>query len=134
MLATLVTASHFIICIFLIIIVLLQQGKGADIGATFGGGGNTLFGASGADNLLTKVTTALAILFMCTSVFLAAHGKNAFQSEGGLIDSLPSSIAVENTEAPNEISPQAEATATTHDTSSTAPVVDTSSTEVEEQN
>lgn len=73
MLDTLVTVVHcFFVCPMLIIIVLLQQGKGADMGATFGGGSNTVFGASGADNLLTRVTTVLAVVFMCTSLYLAA--------------------------------------------------------------
>ena len=62
---------HCSLCVALIGLVLIQQGKGADMGATFGGGGsNTLFGAGGATDLLTKATTALAISFMVTSIFL----------------------------------------------------------------
>ena len=76
MFETLVTVVHIAVCIFLVLLVLLQQGKGADLGATFGGGGNTLFGASGADTLLTKVTTSVAILFMITSVTLAYNQKS----------------------------------------------------------
>ena len=53
------------------IIVLLQQGKGADVGAVFGGSSQTVFGASGAGNVLTKVTWALPLLFFATSIFLA---------------------------------------------------------------
>lgn len=71
-----VLMSHVAIAVFLILIVLLQQGRGADLGASFGGGGgNTLFGASGADNFLTRVTTVAAFLFMFTSVLLALDAK-----------------------------------------------------------
>ena len=55
---------HVLACIFLIVVVLLQTGKGADMGAVLGGGSQTLFGASGAGNLLTKLTTGMAITFM----------------------------------------------------------------------
>ena len=69
---TLITIVHVIACVFLILVVLLQQGKGADMGAVFGGGGgSTLFGASGAGNLLTKLTTGTAIVFFLTSLTLA---------------------------------------------------------------
>ncbi len=67
-----VTILHLIACVFLILVVLLQTGKGAEMGAVFGGGGgSTLFGASGAGNFLTKLTTATAIVFFFTSLFLA---------------------------------------------------------------
>lgn len=69
--------------------MLLQQGKGADAGATFGGGGNTMFGASGADNFLTRVTTIVAFCFMFTSVFLAVGGKHESGNKGALFDSIP---------------------------------------------
>lgn len=68
---TLVVALHVAVCIALVIVVLLQKGKGADIGAVFGGSSQTLFGASGAGNILTKVTSALAVVFFATSIFLA---------------------------------------------------------------
>jgi len=65
--------------------VLLQQGKGAVAGATFGGGNsNTMFGASGADTLLTKVTTTLALGFMLTSIVLAARARPGETPEGTL--------------------------------------------------
>jgi preprotein translocase subunit SecG len=69
---TVVTVLHLIACVFLILVVLLQTGKGAEMGAVFGGGGgSTLFGASGAGNFLTKLTTATAVVFFLTSLFLA---------------------------------------------------------------
>jgi len=63
---------HVVVCIALILIVLLQTGKGADIGAAFGGGGSqTLFGSTGASTFLSKATTVAAIVFMLTSLTLA---------------------------------------------------------------
>jgi preprotein translocase subunit SecG len=63
---------HVVVCVALIMIVLLQTGKGADIGAAFGGGSsNTLFGTSGASTFLSKATTVAAIVFMLTSLSLA---------------------------------------------------------------
>jgi preprotein translocase subunit SecG len=70
---------HVVICIALIMIVLLQTGKGADMGAVFGGGGNqTLFGSGGATTFLGKATTVAAIIFMLTSfalAFLSGHHR-----------------------------------------------------------
>jgi preprotein translocase subunit SecG len=63
---------HIVVCIALILIVLLQTGKGADMGAAFGGGtSQTLFGSTGASTFLSKLTTAAAIIFMITSLSLA---------------------------------------------------------------
>ncbi len=63
---------HVIVCVALIMIVLLQTGKGADMGAAFGGGSSqTLFGTSGASTFLSKATTVAAIVFMITSLGLA---------------------------------------------------------------
>ena len=63
---------HVVVCVALILIVLLQTGKGADIGAAFGGGASsTLFGSTGASTFLSKATTVAAIVFMLTSLALA---------------------------------------------------------------
>jgi preprotein translocase subunit SecG len=65
-----VTLVHIIVCLALIMIVLLQAGKGAEMGAAFGGASQTIFGSSGAMGFLTKLTTAVAVLFMITSLIL----------------------------------------------------------------
>ena len=66
------TVLHVMVCLVLVVVVLLQHGKGADIGAVFGGGASsTVFGRRGAGNFLTKLTTASALIFMMTSLSLA---------------------------------------------------------------
>ncbi len=75
---TIVVAIHVMICLALIIVILLQQGKGAEIGAVFGGSSQTVFGASGAGNVLTKTTWAMAAMFFATSIFLAYASTRRF--------------------------------------------------------
>jgi preprotein translocase subunit SecG len=65
-----VTILHVIVSLGLILVVLLQTGKGAEVGAVFGGSSSTLFGSSGAGNFLTRLTTGMAIVFMITSLTL----------------------------------------------------------------
>src|SRR5512144_255379 len=85
--AYIVPVIHVFACLFLIVVVLLQTGKGADMGAVFGGGSQTLFGSGGAGNLLTKLTTGTAIAFMITSLILSyAHNRT---SGGGLLNRTP---------------------------------------------
>ena len=68
---------HILACIALIAVVLLQTGKGADMGATFGtGGSQSVFGAGGGSTFMSKVTTAAAIIFMLTSLTLAYYSAN----------------------------------------------------------
>jgi preprotein translocase subunit SecG len=62
---------HVLVCVALIMIVLLQSGKGAQMGAAFGGSSQTIFGSPGAAGFLTKVTTVAAVVFMLTSLLLA---------------------------------------------------------------
>ena len=65
------TAIHIIVCLILIVVILVQQGKSADLAGAFGGqGSQTAFGPRGAANLLTKVTTWCAVIFMVTSIAL----------------------------------------------------------------
>jgi preprotein translocase subunit SecG len=65
-----VTVLHILVCIALILIVLLQAGKGAEMGAAFGGASQTVFGSSGAMGFLSKLTTIVAVVFMITSLIL----------------------------------------------------------------
>ena len=68
---TLILIIHIIVCFFLIFIVLVQSGKGAELGAAFGGSSQTLFGARGAATFFSKLTTIAAVVFMITSLSLA---------------------------------------------------------------
>jgi preprotein translocase subunit SecG len=80
------TALHVMACFVLIVVVLLQRGKGADMGAVFGSGASsTVFGSRGAGNFLTKLTTGSAIIFMLTSLVLSSFGSS--RQSGGLFDS-----------------------------------------------
>ena len=67
---TLITVIHIIVSLGLILVVLLQTGKGAEMGAVFGGSSSTIFGSSGAGNFLTRLTTGMAVVFMLTSLTL----------------------------------------------------------------
>lgn len=78
--ATFILVIHLIVCIFLIFIVLIQSGKGAEMGAAFGGSSQTLFGARGAATFFSKLTTIAAIVFMITSLSLAV-----FTAKGGSV-------------------------------------------------
>ena len=68
-----VVVIHVIVCLFLIGVVLLQQGRSADLAGAFGGqGSQTAFGPRAAANALTRATTWAAVVFMCTSIVLTA--------------------------------------------------------------
>ena len=69
---TILVSVHIIAALFLVLIVLLQTGKGAAMGSAFGGqGSQAMFGSAGAGNILSKLTTVAAVIFMCTSLALA---------------------------------------------------------------
>lgn len=83
----LVTALHVILCFFLIIVVLLQSGKAADLAGAFGGmGSQTVFGPRGASTLLSKATTIAATLFMITSLVLVILANNRTPSTGSVLE------------------------------------------------
>ncbi|MHB8882228.1 MAG: preprotein translocase subunit SecG [Thermodesulfovibrionales bacterium] len=82
---TLLLVVHIIVCLFLVFIVLIQSGKGAELGAAFGGSGQTLFGARGAATVLGKLTTGAAIIFMLTSLSLAVVASKG----GSVIKTVP---------------------------------------------
>jgi preprotein translocase subunit SecG len=93
LLSYVIPAIHILACLFLIVVVLLQTGKGADMGAVFGGGSQTLFGSGGAGNFLTRLTTATAIIFMVTSLVLT-YGQTP-SSTSRLLERLPPPAAPE---------------------------------------
>ncbi|HET8563150.1 MAG TPA: preprotein translocase subunit SecG [Candidatus Binatia bacterium] len=95
----LVTVIHIIVSIGLILVVLLQTGKGAEIGAVFGGSSSTIFGSSGAGNFLTRLTTGMAVVFMITSLTLGyfAHRKPA----GTIFDSRSPAVEQRAPSQPN---------------------------------
>ena len=72
---TILSGLHVLVCLFLVVAVLLQHGKGASIGASFGGSSQTVFGTEGPLPMMNKVTTAAAVIFMITSVALAWYSS-----------------------------------------------------------
>jgi len=75
------TLLHVVVCIALVMIVLLQKGKGASMGAAFGGSSQTVFGSTGATSFLSRITVAAAVIFMLTSLGLALlMGRGASSS------------------------------------------------------
>jgi len=72
---TALVVLHLIICLALIVIVLLQTGKGSEIGAVFGSSSQTLFGSTGGSTFFGKLTTGIAIVFMLTSLILAGRSS-----------------------------------------------------------
>lgn len=73
---TLATVIHVVVCFLMIGAILLQAGKGAEIGAAFGGSSQTVFGSRGPGTFLSKVTVAAAIIFMLTSLGLAVMSRD----------------------------------------------------------
>ncbi len=96
---------HLVLAFVLILVVLLQSGKGADIGAAFGGGSSqTVFGGRGAATFLTKLTTAAAFLFMVSSLVLAIYvgrrGSSSVITEERAKQAAPAPAAPAGTPAP----------------------------------
>ncbi|SRR5579862_4614639 len=94
---TVITIIHVMACIFLVLVVLLQTGKGAEMGAVFGGSSSTVFGSSGAGTFLSRLTTATAIIFMLTSLSLTYF--SARRNSATVFDTMPAPPAAEQ-EAP----------------------------------
>ena len=82
---------HVFLSLFLIIVILLQPGKGGDVGNAFGGGlgsGGAMFGPRGAGNLLSRATTVVAVLFMTTSITLALFSNKRMMEDSDVADEL----------------------------------------------
>lgn len=90
--STALTLLHISACIFLVVVVLLQTGKGTDVNAVFGGSSQTIFGSSGAGNFLTRLTTATAVVFMATSLLLTYGSVK--QTKQSIFDDTPPPPAV----------------------------------------
>ena len=90
----LLTIIHIIVSVILILVVLLQTGKRADLAGAFGGGGSqTAFGPRGAATWLSKVTTGAAVMFMLTSVGLAILTSKATRTGGdSVLDDAPTAV------------------------------------------
>jgi preprotein translocase subunit SecG len=101
----LLSSLHIIVSAILIAMVLLQKGKGADIGAAFGGASNTVFGPRGAQSFLAKLTTTAAIIFMITSFFLAITSAR----KSSVMESV--TPPAQTQQAPVQLPPPAEAPA-----------------------
>ena len=89
---TAIIILHVLCTLFLILVILLQSGKGAAMGSGLGAGSSqTMFGSSGAGNFLTKLTTGIAVLFMVTSLTLATFSNNNKSRSviQGIEESLP---------------------------------------------
>ncbi|WP_457573140.1 preprotein translocase subunit SecG [Desulfolithobacter sp.] len=97
---TLLIVIHVLVSLFLIVIVLLQHGKGADVGATFGGSSQSLFGTEGPVPLLNKITTFAAIVFMGTSISLAYISAN--KSTGTVMQEVQAPAPMQQTTVPSE--------------------------------
>jgi preprotein translocase subunit SecG len=89
-----VVAIHIIVCLVLIGVVLLQQGRSADLAGAFGGqGSQTAFGPRAAANALTRVTTWSAVVFMCTSIALTVLYARSAGSHSVLQGSKPAPVS-----------------------------------------
>ena len=111
----LLTVFHVLVCVFLILVVLTQQGKGQDLASAFGGAGTqAAFGARGTATLLTRVTAVCAAIFMVTSLLLGYIGSEASQqtvvdeATGGVPLPAATTPAPAETEAETETPPAAE--------------------------
>jgi preprotein translocase subunit SecG len=103
----LITLIHVVVCILLIVVILLQAGKGAGMGAAFGGGGSqTLFGSTGGTTFLAKVTTAGAIIFMLTCLSLAY--MSATRKSASILTDEPAPISQPAEEKPVTPEPPAQ--------------------------
>jgi preprotein translocase subunit SecG len=109
---------HVVACIFLIAVVLLQQGKGQDLASAFGGGGTqTAFGPRGSATVLSRATTILAGVFMVTSLALSIIRPG----RSGVLDQVPAAVATPSPAATAAATPAPAAPATTPASTPAAP-------------
>lgn len=89
---TFILIIHVTVCLILVGVVLLQSGKGAEMGAAFGGSSQTIFGSRGATTFLSKLTVAAAIIFMVTSLSLSILSRNASNRSSVMDTEIPTPI------------------------------------------
>ncbi|MDH5585827.1 MAG: preprotein translocase subunit SecG [Nitrospirota bacterium] len=115
---TLAVSIHLIVCFLMIASILLQAGKGAEIGASFGGSSQTVFGSRGPGTFLSKVTVGTAIVFMMSSLSLALLSKQA-NTSSTVIDLHPTThheSSSATTETTTTVTPTTEKAPTTTST------------------
>jgi len=111
---TLVLILHIIVCIFLIVVVLLQSGKAADLAGAFGGmGSQTAFGPRGSATLLSKATTVSAILFMLTSLTLSILATRISGLGSSVLETTPATAPAQKSTPLPVTPPSAPAQTTT---------------------
>lgn len=111
---------HLIVCFLMIAAILLQAGKGAEIGAAFGGSSQTVFGSRGPGTFLSKVTVAAAVIFMLTSLSLALLSRNENVASSVIDVPVTSSEAPASAPADTEAAPEAAAPAESSEPPSSA--------------
>ena len=105
---TVMIVLHVVIALAIIGLVLLQHGKGADMGSGFGGGASaSLFGATGSANFLSRTTAVLATVFFILSLALAYFASNRPKSEGGILDAVKTEKPASDVPRPASDVPQA---------------------------
>jgi preprotein translocase subunit SecG len=114
---------HVIVCLFLIIVVLLQSGKAADLAGAFGGmGSQTAFGPRGSATLLSKATTISAILFMITSLSLSIVASRNAGLGTSVLETAPGKTSVPKSAPPPTIPGQVPGQAPAGNTGTTVPL------------
>ena len=114
---------HILLCVVLIFLVLVQQGKGADLGAVMGGSGSSVFGAAGATAMVTKITTGIAIGFMFTSIALARQYSSISSGTASVADPISGSV-MEGVKSESPTAEVVESTSTVVEDEEQEPAVD----------
>lgn len=110
---TLLLVIHLLSCFTMVGVILLQSGKGAEMGAAFGGSSQTLFGSRGATSFLSKVTAGAAVVFLLTAISLAVLSKE--RSIASSIADRPGSPAAESALPAESSFPETEETSSESD-------------------
>ena len=97
---SLLLSFHVIIAILIVALILIQKGKGADMGSAFGAGASgTIFGAKGSANFLSRTTAILATIFFITSLALAYLNKGTIKLESSVLDKIqPDAVIIDESE------------------------------------